>query len=365
LVVELKPDVVDLFEEPFSRAAGQLLPRLPPELPVVMYSAQNLDKRWPPPYRGYERRSLARVQGFYPCSRQAAAVLRGKGYGGIIDPLPLGYDEWHYSSGTQSLTNDRLRLALVGRMVPEKGVCDAIQVLANLHSLRGMDVELVLAGSGPALAAATSLAEQLGVGDRVEHRPWLAVQDMAELYQETHVVLAPSRSTDRWVEQFGRMIVEAQASGCVVVGYESGSIPEVGGDAAMLVREGDVEALAAAAAVILRDSDQFEARKRAGLALSQERTWAKIAAKQIDLYRAALEVGPTAVLAGSPRDWRQRAVEEFGRPAEALGQTRPFALPYLRRPSAVSRALGNAMDVFAEARAKVTGAGRSARIIGG
>ena len=105
LAVELKTDVVDLCEEPFSRAAGQLLPRLPPDLPVVMYSAQNLDKRWPPPFRGYERRSFARVQGFYPCSRQAAAVLRGKGTGGTIEPLPLGYDESLYSCGIQSLTD--------------------------------------------------------------------------------------------------------------------------------------------------------------------------------------------------------------------------------------------------------------------
>ena len=169
-----------------------------------------------------------------------------------------------------------------------------------------------------------------------------------ELYRQSHVVLAPSRSTERWVEQFGRMIVEAQASGSVVVGYESGSIPEIGGDAAIRVREGDVEALAAAAALLLSDPDQFEARRRSGLALAQERTWSKIASKQVDLYRAALGAGPPTLLAGSPRTLRQRAIEEFGRPAEALGQARPFALPYLRRPSHLSRALGRAMDALAE-----------------
>lgn len=356
LAIELEPDVVDLFEEPFSRAAGQLLPRLPSTLSVVMYSAQNLDKRWPPPYRGYERRSLSRVRSFYPCSRQAAAVLRGKGYGGIIEPLALGYDESQYSCGTQSLSDETLRIALVGRMVPEKGVSDAIRLLADLHTRRGLDVALVLAGSGPALAAAMSLAERLGVGERVEQRPWLAQPDMAELYRQTHVVLAPSRSTARWVEQFGRMIVEAQASGCVVVGYESGSIPEVGGDAAMLVPEGDVEALAATAMHVLSDSDQFEARRRLGLVLARERTWSKVAAKQVELYRAALEGGPEPLLAGSPRALRHRAIEEFGPPAEALGQARPFALPYLRRPTALSRTMGRALDGLAEARAKVTGA---------
>jgi hypothetical protein len=153
------------------------------------------------------------------------------------------------------------------------------------------------------------------------------------------------------------MIVEGQASGCVVVGYKSGSIPEVGGDAAVLVREGDVEDLAAAAALVLSDPDQFEARKQSGLALAQEKTWSKIAVNQVDFYRAALEAGPTPLGAGSPRVLRQRAIEEFGRPAETLGQARPFALPYLRRPSALSRSVGRAMDALAEARAKVRRAG--------
>ena len=353
LAVDYQVDLVDLFEEPFSRAAGQLLPRLPVDLPVVMYSAQNLDKRWPPPYHSYELRSFQRVQGFYPCSRQAAAVLRGKGFAGLIEPLPLGYDDEHYSCGEQTLGRGRLRLALVGRMVPEKGVCDSVRVLADLHAGKGMDAELVLAGSGPELTSAMALARQLGVQDRVEHRPWLATPELAQLYRETHVVLAPSRSTATWAEQFGRMIVEGQASGCVIVGYDSGSIPEVGGDPALLVREGDVDSLVQAAALVLSDPEEFEARRRSGLALASERTWTQIARKQAELYRMALEAGRTPLLAASPRARRRLAEAEFGRPAEALGQSRPFALPYLRRPGATSRALGRTVDMVAELRAKI------------
>ena len=66
LAVDYQIDLVDLFEEPFSRAAGQLLPRLPPELPVVMYSAQNLDKRWPPPVSGLRAPILSASAGLLP-----------------------------------------------------------------------------------------------------------------------------------------------------------------------------------------------------------------------------------------------------------------------------------------------------------
>jgi len=70
--------------------------------------------------------------------------------------------------------------------------------------------------------------------------PWLDAQGLAKRYWRAHVVLAPTRT---WVEQFGRMVVEAQTAGAVVVGYASGALPEVVGQAGVLVPEGDVLAL--------------------------------------------------------------------------------------------------------------------------
>ena len=125
----------------------------------------------------------------------------------------------------------------------------------------------------------------------------------------------------------------------------------------MLVREGDVDSLAEAAALVLSDPEEFQSRRRSGLALAREKTWTRVASKQAELYRAALEEGCTPLLPGSPRARRQMAVAEFGRPAEALGQSRPFALPYLRRPSAASRVLGRTVDMLAEVRTKIARAG--------
>lgn len=353
LTVEHGVDVVDLCEEPFSRAAGQLLPRLPAKLPVVMYTAQNLDKRWPPPFGAYERRSLQRVQAFYPCSRQAASVLRGKGFGGSIRPLPLGYDESQYSSGRQSVPGKRYRLALVGRMVPEKGILDAVRVLADLRRNRGLDACLVLAGAGPALAGGIRLAAELEVEHDVEARTWLATEDLAALYKETEVLLAPSRSTSTWAEQFGRNILEAQASGCVVAGYDSGAMAEVGGKAALLVPEGDVAGLADVVSSALGDEAGFEALRQAGLALARDRTWRQVAIEQFEMYQAATGRLPVPLLSGSPRRLRESSVAEYGLPATARGQLRPFAVPILRRPSPASRALGRVMDLVGETSAKL------------
>ena len=51
-IAAASPDVVDIHEEPFSAVTHQLLGLLPPSTPVVTYTAQNLDKRYPPPFGG-------------------------------------------------------------------------------------------------------------------------------------------------------------------------------------------------------------------------------------------------------------------------------------------------------------------------
>ena len=233
LLREVRPDVVDLHAEPFSAAGHQWLEHVAADTPVVMYTAQNIDKRYPPPFSWYERRALRRVAGFYPCSRQAAAVIRGKGFGGVVDVLPLGYHESLFHPGRQSVDDAEIVLMLVGRLVPEKGLVDAVAVLSRLSSVR--PARLVVIGSGPDATRAVEAAEAVGVGDRLEIMPWQSGSALAAAYRRAHIVLVPSRATERWVEQFGRVIVEAQASGAVVAAYDSGAIAEAGGEAALLV----------------------------------------------------------------------------------------------------------------------------------
>ena len=58
----------------------------------------------------------------------------------------------------------------------------------------------------------------------MEWRHWQSGSKMAASYRSMHVALIPSRATETWTQQFGRVIVEAQASGAVVAGYVRGSI---------------------------------------------------------------------------------------------------------------------------------------------
>jgi glycosyltransferase involved in cell wall biosynthesis len=316
----VRPDLLDLHEEPFSSTTHQWLAAAPAHLPVVGYTAQNLDKRFPPPFASYERAALRRLTALYPCSRQAASVAVGKGFAGHCAVLPLGYDPSLVTPAARPAPSSRLVLA--GRLAPEKGVMDALAVLAAIPQ-----ATLTLVGEGPAMGEALTRARSLGLAPRLEHRPWMSPAELAHLLAASAVLLVPSHSTSRWVEQYGRVVTEAQATGCVVAGYASGALPESGGDAAALVAEGDVAALTRAVRRLLDDRAEWQRRRALGLAQAAGRTWDAVARAQLALYQQVL-AGPP-----SPRPGTGRAVatQRFGPPARVPGAlARPFALPGLR-----------------------------------
>jgi glycosyltransferase involved in cell wall biosynthesis len=323
-----------------------------------MYTAQNVDKRFPLPFLRYERAAHRRVAGLYPCSIQAASVARGKGFSGFIEVIPLGYDDSVFFPGTQSLNDDEIVLGLFGRLVPEKGVRDAVDILAYVN--RARPARLVIVGRGPEERVALSRAAALGLSDRLELLRWQPTSALAQTYRGTHVVLIPSRPTATWVEQFGRVIVEAQASGAVVAGYASGAIPEVAREGAILTHVGAVAALGGLIAALTSDSTEYARHRAQGVELSSTRTWTQVAARQTDLYhRVTTGEAPRVQLPPSPRTRRELARSEFGATAATTGGLRPFALPFLNRGGRVATILAMLLDWFAESRAKRNAAGRS------
>ena len=170
--------------------------------------------------------------------------------------------------------------------------------------------------------------------------------------------------TATWTEQFGRVIVEAHASGAVVAGYATGAIPETASGAAILAQGGDVDGLAREVSAVLADPRAYADLRKQGLELSRGRTWERVAEQQAALYGQAAETGATAVpLPRSPRLRRVAASREFGPPARTTAGLRPFALPWLRRGGFVARVLGAAIDAVAELKARIVRASASAEKI--
>ena len=158
------PDVVDVHEEPFSVAMHQLLGVLAPRRTVLGYTAQNLDKRFPPPFAHRERRALARLDGLYPCSRQAASVRGGQGLSrrrSRCCPLaPPPPSSWPGASRAAERPGaDPARRPARGRRRAYRTRCGCRRGSPHAWGRSRLD----LAGDGPEAEPAAALATTLGV----------------------------------------------------------------------------------------------------------------------------------------------------------------------------------------------------------
>jgi glycosyltransferase involved in cell wall biosynthesis len=165
-------------------------------------------------------------------------------------------------------------LLFVGAIQARKDPVAAVDALASL----GGDLRLVFAGpdKGDAGAVRERAAER-GVAGRIELRGYVTNEALAALYRGAACLVFPSR-----YEGFGLPILEAMASGTPVVATASTCIPEVAGDAAVLVVPGDGEALADGIRRALDDRDRLRA---AGLARAARFDWAETARRTLEVYR--------------------------------------------------------------------------------
>lgn len=129
---------------------------------------------------------------------------------------PLRPDIAFGRAQAKSLPSGRaLRIGYVGRLVPAKGHCVALHVLAGLVK-EGVDAELVIAGGGKYQGSLEELAQRLGIADRTHFLG--CIDDVAQFYQSVDLCLNASIS-----EAFGLTSIEAQAFGCVpIVSYTDG-----------------------------------------------------------------------------------------------------------------------------------------------
>jgi glycosyltransferase involved in cell wall biosynthesis len=88
-------------------------------------------------------------------------------------------------------------------------------------------------------------------------------------------------------EGFGFPPLEAMAAGVPVVASSAGAVPEIVGDAAVLVAPRDVDALAAALAAVLGDADARAALAQKGRCRALQFTWESCGAGLGSLYAAA------------------------------------------------------------------------------
>jgi glycosyltransferase involved in cell wall biosynthesis len=280
-------EVIDIHEEPASLAVAEVLAldwlatRRRGRRPVCLYSAQNIAKRYPIPFRWLERLALRRAAAVHTCNDRAGEILRNKGFDGIVENLGLGVDPGAFTAdhGT-ARRSGRFRVGFVGRLEPHKGLSVLVDAVATLPQ-----VELDIVGDGPERLALEGRITEAGLTDRVQLTGFRAAEQIATVYSEFDTLAVPSLDTPGWVEQFGRVAVEAMAAGVPVVASRSGSLAEVVGDAGILVAPGDATALAEALSTLAADPGERNRLSRISRARAERWSWPAIARRQAALYR--------------------------------------------------------------------------------
>lgn len=246
---------------------------------LFLYTAQNLDRPLALPLRLVERFSYLSCHAILSCGQTQKSVLRARGYRGPILDFPLWYDSgmFHLPERVDIPAEGRCTIVYAGGLLPEKGIEDLLAALGLLRKEVAREIRVVIAGDGPLRDRVRSFADALapqGEGPRLEIVGALPQARVADLFRSTEAVVVPSRTASHWVEQFGRVIIEAQACGARVVATATGEIPLVVGEGAILVPERDSAALARALARVVTEkaADPETARaRRAAIAASNAR----------------------------------------------------------------------------------------------
>jgi len=187
-----------------------------------------------------------------------------------------------------NVPQDAVVALYVGRMIQEKGITELILAFAGAE--RPDSAYLVLVGHGDQAGRARLAAEALGVGDRVRFLPGVSYRELPNHYVSADVVVAPSLTTPYWEEQFGMVLAECMASGRPLITTRSGAIPEVVGDAAVLVEPYRTDELSAALTALLTDSEARSALGNRGRLRAEGRYAVPVVAEQLaQVYTRVLE----------------------------------------------------------------------------
>lgn len=236
------PDAAYLHHEPYGLATAQWAMALG-STPFAVYSAQNIVKHFPLPFAQFERAVLKRARLAVPVSETVADVLRRKGYAGPMEVLPLPVDLARFFPAPSPPAHPTV--GYVGRLSPEKGVDVLLRAVANSTT---PDLRCLIAGTGPDESRLREEASALGIAERVEWRGYVTHSEVAAFYRELTVLAVPSLTVPNWSEQFGRVVIEAIASGVAVLASDSGELPALleRTGAGLALPEGDHRALAQA-----------------------------------------------------------------------------------------------------------------------
>ena len=270
------PDVVwSPANHPPRRCPAPLVQTIHDLTPLVWPSSETEHdaRRWT---RNAARlRSAARIVAVSRSSADQAIRLLGVD-AARVDVVPNGVDPRYSPDGGP--TDGDPYLLFVGAWGPHKGHAEAFATIAALAE-SGYPHVLRVAGSGDTWMQQRVRAV-LGAAPRPERVELLGyVDELVGVYRGASALVCTSRA-----EGFGLPILEAMACGTPVVAFRNTSVPEVAGDAAVLVRDGDVAAMVAGVRRVLDEPALAIELREAGIRHAARFRWGDAVARYVEIF---------------------------------------------------------------------------------
>lgn len=234
--------------------------------------------------------TLPRARGVVTISRHAAEAIASH-YRVASDRIvvtPLAADPLFTPPGEDRIRRDLAALGLaspyvlaVGNLQPRKNLRRLVEAFGRFRQATGLPHRLVIAGKAQWQESQVFAAiRSLGLESAVTFPGYVPDPDLVSLYAGAAVFVYPSL-----YEGFGLPILEAMACGAPVIASNTTSMPEVAGDAALLIDPTATEALARALDQVARDPGLAGTLRRKGAERARAFSWRQTARLTLQAYR--------------------------------------------------------------------------------
>jgi glycosyltransferase involved in cell wall biosynthesis len=205
---------------------------------------------------------------------------------GVDIPPPAAFAPEHVDEVRRCHALTRPYIFYCGTLSPRKNVARALEAFAQLRTEIPHDF-VVTAGKSWNDRATLEKARALGLGERFRQLGDVPASDMHALYRMADAFVYVSL-----YEGFGLPILEAMACGCPVLTSNTSSIPEVAGDAALMVDPLDVGAITDGLRRIVTDRVFADDLRRRGQARAATFTWDETARRVLAVLQGVSEQRP-------------------------------------------------------------------------
>ncbi|MCK5851080.1 MAG: glycosyltransferase [Kiritimatiellae bacterium] len=185
-------------------------------------------------------------------------------------------------------SNGAKNILYVGRMDPYKNISTLLKALATARKNCGFQISLTIAGGlDPRYPETPKLAEELGISNAVKWTGYLSNKDLLSLYQHCDLLVHPSR-----YEGFGLTVAEAMSCGLPVICSNTGPMPEVAGNAAIMLDPDDIDGFTNNICKVLTNPALAAEMKEKGLEQSAKFTWKQTGTEILRLYQHPIPSHP-------------------------------------------------------------------------